>query len=295
MRVALQCFPCFLRQALIAAQQVSNDPLVQKQFIDLALGPIEEASMEETPAHVATRVYRKIAEKLDGKDPFRELKHKYTRVALEMMRELQPILDRSDDPLDTAIRTSVAGNVIDFGIFSHVDNNVLMRHVLQDEFGAFSKDSLESDLESCRSILFLADNAGELVFDRPLISYLLRFASVDVVVKSVPVINDATIEDADESELPTGIRVLENGSDCVGTILSTCSDELQRAFGEADVIISKGQANFETLDDVSDANIYFLFKAKCEVTAGVAGVAEGSLVALSNRFLPAKDAPPEAG
>ncbi len=93
------------------------------------------------------------------------------------------------------------------------------------------------------------------------------------------------MDDARASQLPADIELIENGSDCVGTILETCSDEFKAAFYDADLIISKGQANFETLDDAKGVNIHFLFKAKCDVTADIVGVPKDSLCAVSNRRL----------
>ncbi|MBN2208299.1 MAG: DUF89 family protein [Candidatus Coatesbacteria bacterium] len=286
MKVQMQCFPCFLNQALIVASLVSGDRAEEKKLIDLALDPIRDASLDDTPAHVATRVYRRLRETLNGIDPFKALKMRCTNSALQMMREFKPVIEKASDPLEAAIRTSVAGNVIDFGIFSDVDIGPVFRNIMNEQFGVLSLGALKSDLLKSRSILFLADNAGELVFDVPLIDHLLRFAPVRVAVKSVPVINDATMDDAIASELPASAETIENGSDCVGTILETCSEAFRKAFDEADLIISKGQANFETLDDKRESNIYFLFKAKCDVTAGMVGVPKNSLVAVSNRHLP---------
>ncbi|MBN1592655.1 MAG: DUF89 family protein [Candidatus Coatesbacteria bacterium] len=285
MRVHLQCFPCFLKQAMIAAQQISADPALVKSFIDLSLEPIREASLGDTPAHIATEIYRRIRAKLNGTDPFRRIKDRCTAIALESRDDLFHSVRTAANPLEAAIRASVAGNVIDFGIYSDINIGPIIDNVLHGEFGILSLSELTEDLESARSVLFLADNAGELVFDAPLIEHLMQFGGVTVVVKSVPVINDATIEDARASRIPDGVKYIENGSDCVGTILETCSEEFMDAFNEADLIVSKGQANFETLDEVDGANIYFLFKAKCEVTAGIVGVKKDSLCAISNRSI----------
>ena len=286
MRVDIRCFPCFLRQAVIVGSIVCSDLAGTKELIDLALDPIRDASLDDTPAHIATEVYKRIREKLNGADPFAELKSKCTKSALLMTADLEAILRRSSDPLEAAIRASVAGNVIDLGIYSDVDVESILANIMSESFGALNLKMLKDDLKNAKDILFLADNAGELVFDRPLISRLMKFGSVKVAVKSVPVINDATLQDAIASELPKGVSLIENGSDCVGTILSTCSSEFMRAFNNADLIISKGQANFETLDTAIDRNIYFLLKAKCDVTAEVMGVPRDSLVAVSNRLLP---------
>jgi len=287
LNVQMPCFPCFFNQALIAISLVTDDRRRKWELLKLAFDPVKEATLDETPAHIATRIYSRLRAELDGIDPFKELKRRCTNAALQMVERLRKEVAASQDPLEAAIKVSVAGNVIDFGIFSDVHFESVLADIVHNRFAVLSLEELRADLRSGKRIMFLADNAGELVFDSLLIEQLLESCEVCVGVKSVPVINDATVEDAEASSLPAGVRVIENGSDCVGTILSTCSDHFRAEFDAADLIISKGQANFETLDTLLDRNIYFLLKAKCDVIARRMGVKKDSLVAVANRLLPA--------
>ena len=137
------------------------------------------------------------------------------------------------------------------------------------------------DAANAQDILYLADNAGEIVFDRLLIEQL-PMQKITVVVKGFPIINDATMEDAVAAGLTEIVSVIDNGSDAPGTILEICSDAFVSRFEQADLIITKGQGNYETLSDI-DKNIYFILKAKCPVIASDLGCPIGQMVLINKR------------
>jgi uncharacterized protein with ATP-grasp and redox domains len=131
-------------------------------------------------------------------------------------------------------------------------------------------------VNDAREILYIADNAGEIVFDRLLIERL-PIEKVTVAVKGSPVINDVTMEDALVAGLPRIVEVIDNGSDAPGTILESCSGYFQERFEKADLVIAKGQGNYETLSDI-DKNIFFILKAKCPVIARDIGCEVGQMI-----------------
>jgi len=229
------------------------------------------------PAYTTTFIHRKIRQLL-GKDPFKELKHEYNKIALGLYPSLKTMVRESQDPLWIATRLAIAGNVIDFGIFTSVDIEGTIRKAINnplavDEFDIFKKAISDTD-----TILYLADNAGEIVFDRILIETLISAdKKVTVVVKGSPVINDSTIEDALESALTGICEVVDNGSDAVGTILPWTSSAFQKLFRNAEFIVSKGQGNFETLTGIQK-NIFFLFQSKCDVVSKELGLSNGSML-----------------
>jgi uncharacterized protein with ATP-grasp and redox domains len=213
-----------------------------------------------------------------GKDPFEELKSEYNKIALGLYPSLKTIVGKSQDPLWTATRLAIAGNVIDFGIFTSVDiegaiDKALNNPLAVDDFEIFKKAISDAD-----TIVYLADNAGEIVFDRLLIETLISFGkSVVVVVKGSPVINDSTLKDALESGLTRICQVIDNGSDAVGTILVWTSSAFQDTFNNAQLVISKGQGNFETIIGIQK-NIFFLFQSKCNVVSKELGLSKGSML-----------------
>jgi hypothetical protein len=187
-------------------------------------------------------------------------------------------VQRSDDPFAAAVRLAVAGNVIDLGA-----KGGLTEDEVRQAASAALDHPLVGDVELLRqaattaqSILYLTDNAGEIVFDRVLIEQLPR-DRVTVAVRGRPAINDATREDAAAAALQEIAEVIDNGSAIPGTVLSDCSSEFRRRFAEADLVIAKGQGNFETLNDVP-APLFCLFRVKCAIIAEHCGHPEGSHV-----------------
>ena len=277
MRVNLDCFPCFLRQTIIALRLGTKDELLQERILKSILPEIQIADISMPPAYTTTFIHRKIRQLL-GKDPFRELKHEYNKIALGLYPSLITMVRESQDPLWTATRLAIAGNVIDFGIFTSVDiEGTILKAINNplavDEFDIFKKAISDTD-----TILYLADNAGEIVFDRILIETLISAGKkVTVVVKGSPVINDATLDDALESGLTGICEVVDNGSDAVGTISPWTSSVFQELFRNAELIVSKGQGNFETLTGIQK-NIFFLFQSKCDVVSKELGLSNGSML-----------------
>jgi len=277
MKVHLDCFPCFLRQSLIALRLGTDDEALQEAVLKSTLEYIRDTDTSQPPAYTTTFIHRKIRQML-GKDPFREIKARYNRIALKLYPSMKALMDKSPDPLSTAARLAIAGNIIDFGIFTSVDiegtvDRALSTNLAVDDYLAF-RDAVAGTDE----ILYLTDNAGEIVFDRLLIEQLMASGKkIRAAVKGSPVINDSTMFDAEESGLTKICEVIENGSDAVGTILPWTSSGFQKAFSNARLIISKGQGNFETLAGI-DKNIFFLFQSKCNVVSNELGLPQSAML-----------------
>lgn len=285
MKVHLDCFPCFLKQTLIAVRLGTKDETLQVEILKGVMDEIKATDMSQPPAHSTTFLHRKIRQLL-GKDPFNEIKSEYNQIALGLYPELKKRVDNSHDPLWTAVRLAIAGNVIDFGIFTSVDiigtvEKAIHNPLTIDEYKAF-KDAIGRNSE----VLYLLDNTGEIVFDRLLIEVLKGMGKkVKAVVKGQPVLNDSTIKDAREVGLTDICEVIDNGSDCVGTILEFTSLEFQEALKEARLVISKGQGNFETIyspeSPLRGQQIFFLFQSKCDVVSKELGISKGSMLLMA--------------
>ena len=211
----------------------------------------------------------------------------YNTVALDiadMLREEKRV-ENSPSPFDTACRISIAGNIIDFSAGLTLGYDEVRRSVEESlEKPLFGVDiaTLEEAVGKATNILFLVDNSGEIVFDRFLIE-MLPLDRVTVVVKGGPIVNDATMEDAVVAGLTDIVKVIDNGHDAQGTILSACSQPFLQAFEQADLIISKGQANFETLSDIRDKRIFYLLRAKCQAVASAIGCERMAYVLTDNQ------------
>lgn len=293
MKVHINCFPCFFKQAIIAARLGTKDEALQATILKGITEGIKDTDMSKPPAYSTTFMHRKIRQ-LMAKDPFKDIKSEYNQVALSLYPELRERVFQSVDPLWTAARLAIAGNIIDFGIFSSVDiigaiERALSGPVTVDHFTQF-KRSVENNDE----VFYLLDNAGEIVFDRLLIEVLKDMGKkVTAAVKGFPVLNDVTAVDAAETGLNEVCAIVDNGSDCIGTILEMTSPDFNHLVENSAFIISKGQGNLETLGCTcgdsslsSSKEIFFLLQAKCDVISKELGLSRGSMLLLSSEHLP---------
>lgn len=278
MKTFFDCIPCFLRQSLDSVRMTTPDETIHERLLREVLRALAGMDMRQSPPAMAQRIHRLIRELTGQDDPYRAVKDRFNRLALSIYPELRERVDSSADPLDTAIRLVIAGNVIDMGVNNHLTDEQVHEAIdhalgapLDADTGAFGEA-----ISDAGSILYLADNAGEIVFDRLLIGRMPP-EKVTVAVKGSPIINDATMEDAETAGLTGLVEVIDNGSDAPGTIIEDCSEDFRRRFDEADLVIAKGQGNYETLSN-ADRDVFFILKAKCPVIARDLGCRVGSLV-----------------
>ncbi|MDH4209673.1 MAG: ARMT1-like domain-containing protein [Anaerolineae bacterium] len=282
MKATPACIPCYLRQALAAAREVTEDAERQRHVLTEVAKILPELPLESTPAHNSTRVLWRAQEVLGCDDPWAAQKRHYSELALHTYPQLKVLVEGSPDPLGTALRIAAAGNVIDLGILGggSVDVEGMLNELLSKGFATDDSDLLRRAIRRSRDVLYLIDNAGETLFDRVLIEELISWGlRVTVAAKGQPILNDATVEDARMAGLDQVAEVVSNGSPMIGTALESCSQEFLDLFERAQVIISKGQANFETLNEIGKP-IFFILKAKCPEVARELGVSVGEVVAM---------------
>jgi len=276
METGLDCIPCLFRQTLDAVRRVSADPVLCERVVREVAGWVHAADLRESPPLMAARVHRFLRESTGIADPYAAAKMRDNELALGLLPELRERLASASDPFALAVRLAIAGNLIDLGPKSDLSVEDVLCGVRGCEEAPFSGDvaSLKGAAAGARKILYLADNAGEIVLDRLLIEELDP-DRVTVAVRGAPTINDATLKDARAAGLCDFVHVIDNGSDVPGTLIDTCGSDFQARFAQADLVIAKGQGNFETLSDVS-RDICFLFKVKCSVIASKVGLPLGT-------------------
>jgi len=278
MKVQLDCVPCFLRQALQACRFSGLRAEEQEKVLRECMKVLLEIKWDSTPPEIAHRVHRVIRKYTHG-DPYKEVKRKSNEIALQKYEEMKDLVRKSDDPLRTAVRLAIAGNIIDFGALEKFDlestiQKVLKKQFRYDDYGRFKRDVLNAN-----TILYFADNAGEIVFDKILLETILSMNDVEVtfVVKAGPIINDATMEDAkfvSLTEIVNEFRFISNGE--VG--VERNSPEVREWIKSHDVTISKGQGNYEGLSEFS--GIYYMLMVKCPIVARDLSAEIGDIVLL---------------
>lgn len=262
--------PGFTEELEERAVRESMNELLQKEWGSL------------TPAALTEMCILAIGRAMGAEDPFREAKQKFNRVAMEHMPHIRRIVESREDKLQTAFLVAAAGNIIDLGLIARVDVPGTLERVLQTGFKRDDMDRFRAYLDGFNrrgrkpSLLYIADNAGEIVFDALAIELLAGYAEVAAVVRGGPILNDALEEDARFAGIQTFARVMTTGCSRLG-ILEGCSDEFWQALRQSDLVIAKGHANYETIEE-QRPGMFFLLTAKCGPVAQRLGVAVGDTV-----------------
>lgn len=279
MKTYNDCIPCFARQGAEAALAYApDDPELQQEVLRTVLRIAAEADFSKSPPEIAAEYFRAIVQLTGVADPHAEAKKKSNEEVLMLLPQLRKQIEEAADPLETAVRMAIAGNIIDFGtLHGQKDNSLLdviedavTAGMCMDSFSAFKQRTDEAKL-----ILYLGDNCGEAMLDRLLIEQL-PMEKVVFAVRGKPILNDITPVEVPMTGINQLCRVIDNGHDAPGIIIDECAPAFREVFEQADMIISKGQGNFETLQDCG-REIFFLMKVKCDVVAAETGQPLGSI------------------
>ncbi|MEA5095116.1 MAG: ARMT1-like domain-containing protein [Sedimentibacter saalensis] len=275
MKISRECIHCLARQAVEIAEKATSSAAMQEEIIKKSLQELGQLDFNETAPEIGFRMLQH-SKKITGiDDPYKILKEQYNEVAQEIYEKIteEKWLERAEDPFDMACRLAIAGNIIDFSVGLKLEPSDVVKSVedsiKHDIFGT-GTIALRKAVEKADNIMYIADNAGEIIFDKFLLMNLPT-NKVTYVVKGGPIVNDATMDDAMSTGVVDLVRVIDNGHSAQGTILKNCSSAFISEFNKADLVISKGQANFETLSDVKDKNIFYLLRAKCISVASALG------------------------
>jgi uncharacterized protein with ATP-grasp and redox domains len=276
MQTSVDCIPCFVRQALDTARACSKEPTAHEWLVRDVLRLLSELGLDRSPPVIVQMIHRRLRKLTGVEDPYAADKERFDLMAEELLPGYARKVAAVDDPLGLAVRLAIAGNVIDLGAKTGLTEDDARRAI-----DGAAAEPIFGDLEAFRRraekaerILYLADNAGEVFFDRLLIERLPA-GRVTLAVRGAPVINDATMTDACNAGLTEIAEVIDNGSDAPGTVLADCSADFVRRFREADLIIAKGQGNYETLCEEAGP-LFFLFRVKCPAVAAQAGAPVGA-------------------
>ena len=275
MKIHLDCIPCFISQALQASRFATADEGKQEEILREVLAVIDRNDWSATASEMAVRVHYTVMNMLGEVDPYREEKERSNAVVLDMYDRLKQDVESDADPLARALKLAIAGNIMDYGAKREFDIHDTIRHLTGTPFSIDHSRDLKRDLDAAESIAILADNAGEIVFDR------LFMETVDkscgrkewhLFIKAKPIINDATREDVSQ----IGLDILENITIHEVELNRDFDERTEEAFatrlGPYDFAISKGQGNYEALSGMRGVNLYFLLMAKCRLVARDIGV-----------------------
>jgi len=277
METYLDCIPCFFKQALQAGRISGADTNTQRIILNQLAKNLPDFSLASSPPEMGKIIYNIVMSVTNQDDPYLKIKEKSNKLALGMYSKLKDKINGSDDRLLAAVELAIAGNIIDYGAKNSLNIDAELKRILDLEHKFI--ETADREIFNCRKfisllgeakqILYLGDNAGEIVFDKVFMEEIKRLDKTKNIIYAVrdkPIINDVTTADAHACGIDEVAEIMSSGSDAPGTVLHLCSDEFMDVFKRADLVISKGQGNFEALSDAKRA-ICFLFMVKCPVIA----------------------------
>ncbi|NLP37436.1 MAG: DUF89 family protein [Firmicutes bacterium] len=286
MKVRMECVPCYLQQVLSAIKIGEFPEERANDVFNAAMRIIPQLDPDASPAENSTLVLLEAYKAMGVDDPFKLAKEESNELAEKFYPQLKKLVMQAEDPLLTAFKVSVAGNIIDMGIMPEFDLDEALAEITEKEFDLCDYDEFKHCLQKAQKIMILADNSGEIVFDKLLVLVLQAYGKdVTYVVKAAPILNDVTMDDAVATGMAQIAEVITNGAGFLGTVLHRCSQDFLTGFAEADLVIGKGQANFESLEgtEFAGAKTFFVLRAKCDLVANCAGVRFGDTIFMRNK------------
>ncbi|NBC83984.1 MAG: DUF89 family protein [Bacteroidetes bacterium] len=272
-----ECYFCHIKTVQNLLSKFSPPKHVAEDFI-FSVHEILSDNRNMINPKLATDIHRIAKQKLNARDLYASEKLSANKLLLDDYEYWRNYIDNSNNPFYTAVKLAVAGNIIDYGAHSvNGDIKGQIKSLLNTPFAIDKSEELKSAIQKAKSILYLGDNAGEVFFDRLLLE-TISHPNVTFVTRDEPVINDITLDDAEQTGINKICKVIDNGSDAPSTLLEFCSDEFIQAYNNADLIISKGQGNFEGLMNEKHPNTFFLLMAKCEPMAEMLGCSKNDLI-----------------
>ena len=278
----LDCIPCFLHQSLEAARMATSDEKKHEEVMKKVMNHLQTIDFTHSPPEISQHVHHIIRTITNNLDPYKKVKKEANQQAKEQYPTLKKMVNDSEDPLLIAAKLAIIGNVIDFGTMNRMNIEDMVENIAHKPFDDSGYQRFRQRVKQAKEIVYLADNTGEIFFDRLLIEQLHKEnRHITYVVKQYPIINDATIDDALYAGIDEYADIIAGDKDATysapGLILSNMSSELQKILKNADLVISKGQGNYESLSDV-DREIFFLLMVKCPLVADNIGIDVGTMV-----------------
>jgi len=257
-----ECYGCLIRLAVTSMNSAQADQNTQIQTIKEILHQLEKADSSLSPSELAGDTNKIIRENVGVEDLYQEMKRKSHKMAEVYREDLKELLKQGEDTLEQGLKISAAGNIIDVVYVNDYDLWHEVEVTVNQKLQGGGLANFRKRLNDAAFLLYLADNVGEIVFDRVFIESL--GVPVIYAVKGGPILNDATLEDALKAGIDQAAKIVETGSRSPGTVLNQCTEEFQQLFEESTLVLAKGQANYETLDDLGD-KVFFLMRVKCPI------------------------------
>ena len=282
MKTYLECIPCFLKQSLEAARMATDDEEVHEKVIKEVMKRLQTISLNHSPPELSREVHEIIRNITGSKDPYKKVKEQSNEMVNNLYPHLKKLVTEAEDPLLMAIKLAIVGNVIDFGTSNRYKIEDMIDTAVKKKFVDGAYPQFKNTLEKATTILYLADNSGEIFFDKLLIEELVKQGkNITYVVKAHPIINDVLKDDAQFAGIDKLATILQGDAgqkrSAPGMVIRYTSKEFQEQLNTSDMVISKGQGNYEALSTIN-RQIFFLLMVKCPLVARDIGTELAQLV-----------------
>lgn len=281
-----ECIACLFNQTLQAQQTFTLSDGETREVMNTLGSSLRTFEEGISPPVIATVIQHELERLLDREDPYRDIKNESTNRILEHLDEVRHVIRSSSDPLRSAALLAIGGNAIDYGVFG---NAVDVEKVIRDALGTMESteeathslayEEYKEHLSRSSRLLYILDNAGEVVFDRLLIETMKQMYSslnITVAVRNRPILNDVTLSDAHFAGIDqVADALVVSACDSAGAVIGQAGPAMQRAYQEADIIVAKGQGNYEAMSD-EKGPVYFFLKVKCPAVSRETGEPVGT-------------------
>jgi len=280
MNIKPDCLVCIYNQALKTNKLLGLDDETSAKILFEIAKILPNYSLNFTPPQIAKDTYKLIEEITNNNDPLKKAKELSIQEAKSFKPTLYEEIKKSDDKLLTALKIAVAGNVIDFGAKEQIPLKDILDKIFHTSFKIDNYEKLKNKLQIAKKVVILGDNCGENIFDVILADVLKSLYDIEIFyfVRGKPIINDVTIVEANQSDMPKFAEVIDTGVPTPGYDLKYANKISKKIFDDADVVISKGMGNFESLFGMTNREIFYLFVVKCNVVASAVDCEVGDLI-----------------
>lgn len=277
-----ECLICQVKALPKRMDKYQIAPQKRNELVSLLIKDIAEIDLNDSYSpEITSNILKKLMRESDISDPYEKEKKDSNREMLECYDEFKQMITNSENPFDTALRLSIAGNIIDFGPDHKFDIHETIAKVMSSDFSVNDSAQLQDAIKNAKTILYLGDNCGEVVLDK-LFLETINHPNVVFAVRNSAVLNDVTLKEATEVGIPQVARLISNGDDTPSTLLHRVSPEFKAVYDSANLIISKGMGNFEGLMNEKDPRLFYLLMIKCHVIGQKLGVQKGEFVVKRN-------------
>jgi len=286
MKLHDKCLPCVVNQVIKVANITGitkKEELLREVFTYLS-----KMNFDETTPEIIGEIFDMIKRHTKNPDPYKETRNYYNTLFMELLPEFERKIDQAENSFMLAVRYAIVGNIIDFNPI----HNTLLEDIYdcfdnmeQLELAIDDSSALMKDISIAGTLLYLGDNCGEICMDKILLKKIKELnpnVKLFFGVRGKPVVNDSISDDAYSVGIDEYAEIIDNGDGSLGTVLNRTSPAFKEVYNKADVVIAKGQANYECLSE-EDKNIYFLLMTKCDVIAKDIGVEEKKMICMKNK------------